>query len=211
MSNKAIKIPIYAPTVVLSVFAEREGNSVTAPFFSALYSDGDIEFDIWQALVYNAEAATVTSREMKAAEAALLYNHAQLGFVSTFYRHTKQYTRAKESDLDVAMIDRIITTTYTAEDRIKFDEWLNERMTEYKTITHKVTVVNYTKQQYVVLEKTTESPDVCSPLFYLCAVGNQSASEAFPLLGSWAFNNIAIVPGAREADGMQELLFSEVR
>jgi len=104
MSNKAIKIPIYAPTVVLSVFAEREGNSVTAPFFSALYSDGDIEFDIWQALVYNAEAATVTSREMKAAEAALLYNHAQLGFVSTFYRHTKQYTRAKESDLDVAMI-----------------------------------------------------------------------------------------------------------
>ena len=205
MSQNTIKILRVSTVEVLREFSESDGKLETTPFFHAFYSDGDLEFEVSHALLYDAASASCGSNELRHAAAVLLFNPARFGYVSSFAGHMRQRAHAEARGVDVELVERIRGRKDTADERLQYDEWADERYEALKTTDGALALINYTRNQYVLLDNE-RSQSGCAALFYLCAVG-ESGKARYPMLGLWAFDNIGISTVPSNADAMEQILF----
>ena len=205
MSQNTIKILRVSTVEVLREFSESDGKVETTPFFHAFYSDGDLEFEVSHALLYDAASASCGSNELRHAAAVLLFNPARFGYVSSFAGHMRQRAHAEARGVDVELVERIRGRKDTADERLQYDEWADERYEALNTTDGALALINYTRNQYVLLDNE-RSQSGCAALFYLCAVG-ESGKARYPMLGLWAFDNIGISTVPSNADAMEQILF----
>lgn len=205
MSQNTIKILRVSTVEVLREFSESDGKVETTPFFHAFYSDGDLEFEVSHALLYDAASASCGSNELRHAAAVLLFNPARFGYVSSFAGHMRQRAHAEARGVDVELVERIRGRKDTADERLQYDEWADERYEALNTTDGALALINYTRNQYVLLDNE-RSQSGCAALFYLCAVGER-AKARYPMLGLWAFDNIGISTVPSNADAMEQILF----
>ena len=205
MSQNTIKILRVSTVEVLREFSESDGKVETTPFFHAFYSDGDLEFEVSHALLYDAASASCGSNELRHAAAVLLFNPARFGYVSSFAGHMRQRAHAEARGVDVELVERIRGRKDTADERLQYDEWADERYEALKTTDGALALINYTRNQYVLLDNE-RSQSGCAALFYLCAVGERGKAR-YPMLGLWAFDNIGISTVPSNADAMEQILF----
>ena len=205
MGQNTIKIPRVPTDKILREFSESDGKFDAIPFFHALYSDGDLEFEVSHALLYDAASASCGSDELRYAAAVLLFNPARFGYVSSFARHTQQRAQASSRSVDMELVARIQGRKDTADDRLQYDEWADERYEAFNAAGEPLALINYTRNQYVLLDNERGQGN-CAALFYLCAVGERGQTS-YPMLGLWAFDNIGISTVPSSADAMEQILF----
>jgi len=206
MNQKIIKIPCVPTSAVVHEFAVCDGKSEAIPFFHAFYSDGDLEFEVANALLYDSASASCGSNELQHAAAVLLFNPARFGYVSSFAGHTQQRAQAALRGVDMELISRIQGRKDSIEERFQYDEWAAERFEAFRKADAELALINYTRNQYILLNDDKHIQGSCAALFYLCAVG-ECKQTSYPMLGLWAFDNIGISTVPSNDDTLEQIMF----
>lgn len=124
-----------------------------------------VAFEIIVVCGYDFASASCGSNELQHAATVLIFNPARFGYVSSFAGHTQQRAQAALRGVDMELISRIQGRKDSIEERFQYDEWAAERFEAFRKADAELALINYTRNQYVLLNDDKHIQGSCAALF----------------------------------------------